>query len=205
MTTLKAKSGTPSDVQVFSRALLNSFILIVALAVIALILRVLLKPMIAAVQVEETVTTTLSQLLILVLPYLAYITSGSSLREYAKSNLAKAIGMALSATLILYLLVTVGQYFLTIGAFTEASSLEMTLVEAEGGVLVDAIVEGGAADIAMLAMLEIQRCEELRDLGVLMGKGGLYGNVFRIKPPMCWSMEDADYMCDALDIALAKL
>lgn len=148
MTTLKAKSGTPSDVQVFSQALLNSFILIVALAAIALILRVLLKPMIAAVQVEETVTTTLSQLLILVLPYLAYITSGSSLREYAKSNLAKAIGMALSATLILYLLVTVGQYFLTIGPFTEASSLEMTLVEVEGGVLVDAIVEGGAADIA---------------------------------------------------------
>ena len=50
-----------------------------------------------------------------------------------------------------------------------------------------------------------QAFEELRDLGVLMGKGGLYGNVFRIKPPMCWSMEDADYMCDALDIALAKL
>jgi len=45
--------------------------------------------------------------------------------------------------------------------------------------------------------------EELRERGVLVGKGGLYGNVLRIKPPMCVTKEDADYTVWALDEALA--
>uniref|UniRef100_A0A3P8WWM5 Alanine--glyoxylate aminotransferase 2, mitochondrial n=1 Tax=Cynoglossus semilaevis TaxID=244447 RepID=A0A3P8WWM5_CYNSE len=40
-------------------------------------------------------------------------------------------------------------------------------------------------------MLEI--FEEVKDMGVLIGKGGLYGQTFRIKPPMCITKEDADF------------
>ncbi|KAK4411626.1 Alanine--glyoxylate aminotransferase 21, mitochondrial [Sesamum angolense] len=47
--------------------------------------------------------------------------------------------------------------------------------------------------------------ESLRELGVLVGKGGLHGNVFRIKPPLCFSRDDADFLVDALDYAISKL
>lgn len=47
--------------------------------------------------------------------------------------------------------------------------------------------------------------ERMKDLGVLMGKGGLAGNVFRIKPPMCFSEQDADFLVDVMDIALSEL
>jgi alanine-glyoxylate transaminase / (R)-3-amino-2-methylpropionate-pyruvate transaminase len=45
--------------------------------------------------------------------------------------------------------------------------------------------------------------ERARELGVLLGKGGLDGNVLRIKPPMCITAEDADFAIDVLDRALA--
>ncbi|KAG2499884.1 hypothetical protein HYH03_002173 [Edaphochlamys debaryana] len=47
--------------------------------------------------------------------------------------------------------------------------------------------------------------ETMKDEGVLMGKGGLHGNVFRIKPPMCFSRADADYLVDVMDLAIGKL
>lgn len=47
--------------------------------------------------------------------------------------------------------------------------------------------------------------EELRKRRVLVGKGGLHGNVLRIKPPMCITAEDADYAVWALDEALSAI
>ena len=35
--------------------------------------------------------------------------------------------------------------------------------------------------------------------GLLIGKGGLAGNTLRIKPPMCLSIDDANFMADCLD------
>lgn len=46
-----------------------------------------------------------------------------------------------------------------------------------------------------------ERCKEL---GVLVGKGGLFGNVLRIKPPMCITKEDCAFLCRVLDIALGE-
>jgi len=47
--------------------------------------------------------------------------------------------------------------------------------------------------------------ERAKELGVLVGKGGLFGNVLRIKPPMCITREDCDFLCRVLDIALTEL
>ena len=45
--------------------------------------------------------------------------------------------------------------------------------------------------------------EAAREMGVLFGKGGLDGNVLRIKPPMCITEADADFALDVLDQALS--
>ena len=47
--------------------------------------------------------------------------------------------------------------------------------------------------------------ETAREMGLLIGKGGLNGNTLRIKPPMCIGIADADFMLEVLDIALARL
>jgi alanine-glyoxylate transaminase / (R)-3-amino-2-methylpropionate-pyruvate transaminase len=44
--------------------------------------------------------------------------------------------------------------------------------------------------------------ELCKDRGLLIGKGGLYGNVLRIKPPMCLKQADADFLVDCLDEVL---
>jgi alanine-glyoxylate transaminase / (R)-3-amino-2-methylpropionate-pyruvate transaminase len=47
--------------------------------------------------------------------------------------------------------------------------------------------------------------EAAREMGVLMGKGGLEANVLRIKPPLCITAEDADFALDVLDRALERV
>lgn len=44
--------------------------------------------------------------------------------------------------------------------------------------------------------------ELAKERGLLIGKGGLYGNVLRLKPPMCITVDDADFVVDCLDEVL---
>ena len=46
--------------------------------------------------------------------------------------------------------------------------------------------------------------EAAREGGVLIGKGGLEGNVLRIKPPMCITKADVDFALDVFDRALLR-
>ena len=47
--------------------------------------------------------------------------------------------------------------------------------------------------------------ERMKERGVLIGKGGLFGNTLRIKPPMCITKDDADYMVGCLDEVLTEI
>lgn len=42
-------------------------------------------------------------------------------------------------------------------------------------------------------------------MGLILGKGGLNGNVLRLKPPMCITKEDADFTVAVLRKALEDL
>lgn len=47
--------------------------------------------------------------------------------------------------------------------------------------------------------------EDMKELGVLIGKGGFFGNVFRITPPLCFTKEDADFLVDVMDYTMSKM
>ncbi|MFL6569430.1 MAG: aspartate aminotransferase family protein [Chthoniobacterales bacterium] len=47
--------------------------------------------------------------------------------------------------------------------------------------------------------------ESCKDMGLLLGKGGLYGQTIRFSPPMCVTRADADFLLQVLDRAFAAL
>jgi alanine-glyoxylate transaminase/(R)-3-amino-2-methylpropionate-pyruvate transaminase len=56
------------------------------------------------------------------------------------------------------------------------------------------------------AKAECARVIELaREMGLLIGKGGLWGQTIRIKPPFCLSLADANFLLEVLDAAFTKL
>lgn len=46
--------------------------------------------------------------------------------------------------------------------------------------------------------------EAAKEMGLLVGRGGLEGNVLRIKPPLCITSEDVDYALEVLDRAVGR-
>ena len=46
--------------------------------------------------------------------------------------------------------------------------------------------------------------ERTKQRGLILGKGGLYGNTMRIKPPMCITRDDADFLLETIDDCLSS-
>jgi alanine-glyoxylate transaminase/(R)-3-amino-2-methylpropionate-pyruvate transaminase len=47
--------------------------------------------------------------------------------------------------------------------------------------------------------------EKAKNRGLLIGKGGLFGNTIRLKPPMCITKDDADFIVDCLDEVMSEI
>ena len=50
-----------------------------------------------------------------------------------------------------------------------------------------------------------QVLERCREMGLLLGKGGLYGQTIRFSPPMCLHKQDADFLLDVLHRAFSAV
>jgi alanine-glyoxylate transaminase/(R)-3-amino-2-methylpropionate-pyruvate transaminase len=50
-----------------------------------------------------------------------------------------------------------------------------------------------------------QVMETCKEMGLLLGKGGLWGQTIRFSPPMCVNEQDADFLLEVLDRALGSL
>ncbi len=47
--------------------------------------------------------------------------------------------------------------------------------------------------------------DQCKDRGLLIGKGGLFGNVIRLAPPLCINHEDASFMLKVIDESLSEV
>lgn len=62
------------------------------------------------------------------------------------------------------------------------------------------LLEESGSKMPAARMADIFEC--IKDRGVLTGKGGRFGNVLRIKPPMCITKADVDQAVDAIAHAI---
>ncbi len=115
----------------------------------------LIAPFFALGNVEETVMDVLTRLILLVLPYVAYIAAASVARRYSASDAVKALGLAFTTTVLLFAIISVGHFLLNYGVFAPRPSLQMTLSQTEAGIRVDAIEAQGAAEIAGLQVGDV--------------------------------------------------
>ena len=115
----------------------------------------IIHPLFAFGNVEETVMDVLTRLALLALPFVAYIAAASVSRRYSATNTARALLLASTSTIILYAAISAGHYVLNYGAFAPRPSLEMSLSQTEAGIRVDAIIAGGAADIAEIKVGDV--------------------------------------------------
>ena len=64
------------------------------------------------------------------------------------------------------------------------------------------LVEGD--DMQPASELAANVLETCKEMGLIVGKGGYFGNVLRVKPPLCLTREDIQFMLAVFDATFAK-
>lgn len=136
------------DIPILTSAIKNGLTIVIGLSVVALLFLGVMNPIFASLQVVESVTITLASILILILPYVAYIMSGSAVRDLVKTSPLQAIITALITTIVLFIVISSGHFIFKLGTFAPTSSIQMTFVDEDEGVRVESVATGGAADVA---------------------------------------------------------
>lgn len=156
--------GSPADDLTFERistgelvfqAVYSALVSVMLLEIGVIVFRVL-EPLVhhapalfgSGATIDETFTRTIGNALMTIAPFLAYAVAGHKMKPLVSVNRARALGAALAAAAIVFVLVTMGQYVFRIGPFAERPSLEMTLRQTDAGILVEEVVSGGTADRA---------------------------------------------------------
>ena len=120
-------------------ALRLGVISIVVMLIAAFFFSRIVHPLFALGSVEETAMDVLRRLILLALPFVAYIAASSVARRYTGADTVRALALALTCTVILFALISTGHYALNYGVFAPQPSLQMTLSQTDAGIRVDAI------------------------------------------------------------------
>lgn len=70
-------------------------------------------------------------------------------------------------------------------------------------VAIDLVQDRGTKEPATQESAQV--LERAKEMGLLLGKGGLFGNMIRFKPPLCLTRDDVDFVASVLRRALQEL
>lgn len=146
--TLAQEESSQFDLGTFGVALRNGVVTALALAALSALFRFVLRPLFASVAVEEQLTMVVSNIVLALMPFVAFIATGSAVRKAARKWPVPSVLSALVATAIVFGLITAGEYVAGIGTFAPTSSLQMELTQTADGIVVDSLTPGGAAEVA---------------------------------------------------------
>jgi len=126
---------------------------------------------------------------------------------FAGSPVAAAVGQAVLDVIqdesLMQNALQVGDYLKE--RFRELSRRHSVIGDVRGAGLYIGVEMTRASDGSPQAQLATTIINALRDRQVLIGAAGRFGDILKVRPPLCFSLAHADQLATALDDVLTKL